>query len=548
MIRLLIDNPLLLLFLVAAVGYPLGRLRVRGGSFGVAAVLFVGLAAGSLHPDLKLPEIVYTLGLALFVYTVGLASGPAFFSALPRDGVRNNALVVGVLLLATFLAAGLGKLLGLSSGLLAGMFAGAFTNTPALAGALETIKSTAAADTVGRLLAEPVVGFSVAYPMGVIGVVLAIALVQKLWRIDYAAEAKALHVPGAASDPLLVRTIRITRGEAVADPIGDLRTRHKVDATFGRIKRGDGFLLAEPAGRFHVGDLVAVVGTRDDLDRLTVALGVEDGEDISHEQSDIDLRRIFVSNRDIAGRPLVSLKLAETYGAIVTRVRRGDDDFLPHDDLRLELGDRVRVLAPRDRMGAVSDFFGDSYRAVSEVDILTFSFGLALGLLLGLIPIPLPGGTTFKLGFAGGPLLVALVLGTVGRTGTLVWSLPYSANMTLRQIGLVLFLAGIGTRAGYGFLSTLRDGGGLGVFAAGATLTFLAALTALFVGHRLLKIPMSLLTGMVAGLFTQPAVLGYALERTENDLPNVGYASVYPVAMIAKILLVQGLLSMAGGG
>jgi putative transport protein len=157
--------------------------------------------------------------------------------------------------------------------------------------------------------------------------------------------------------------------------------------------------------------------------------------------------------------------------------------------------------------------------------------------------LPLPGGITFKLGFAGGPLIVALILGTIKRTGNLIWTLPYSANATLRQIGLVFFLAGIGTRAGYGFLSTFSKGGGVTLFVVGAAITFTATALHLWIGHRLLRIPMSILTGMIAGLFTQPAVLGYALEQTDNDLPNVGYASVYPVAMIAKILLVQAILS-----
>lgn len=210
----------------------------------------------------------------------------------------------------------------------------------------------------------------------------------------------------------------------------------------------------------------------------------------------------------------------------------------------LELGNRIRVLTRRDRMDAVSAFFGDSYRDVSEVDMLTFGLGLALGLLVGLIPIPLPGGVVIKLGLAGGPLIVAMILGTLGHTGPLVWSLPYSANTTLRQVGLILFLAGAGTRAGYAFVNTLAEGSGLAIFAAGAIITCATALLMLWIGHRLLKIPMSLLTGMLAGLQTQPAVLGFALEQTHNDLPNIGYATVYPVATIHKIIFAQVLLTL----
>uniref|UniRef100_UPI00262120C2 aspartate:alanine exchanger family transporter n=1 Tax=Geobacter sp. TaxID=46610 RepID=UPI00262120C2 len=539
MLKLLIDNPLLLLFLVAAVGYPLGRIRIRGSSLGVASVLFVGLAIGSIHPELKLPEIVYVLGLALFVYTIGLSSGPAFVASLRQEGIRNNLFVLGGIASAALLTVCAQRLLGLSGNVTAGLFAGSLTNTPALAGALETIKHVAPPALADQLLAEPVVGYSIAYPMGVMGVVLAISLAQKLWRIDYAAEGKRLKIAGAATEALRSATIRVAWPGAERQTIAALSRQEKWDVIFGRIKRGEAYLLAGPQVRLQAGDLVVAIGTASELERVAAVLGELSAEEIAHDRSEFDYRRIFVSNPRVAGRRLGELDLFERFGATITRIRRGDDDFLPHDDMVLELGDRVRVVTRRDRMTEVTSFFGDSYRAVSEVDILTFSLGLALGLLLGTVPIPLPGGVTLKLGFAGGPLIVALVLGTVGRSGNMVWSLPYSANMTLRQIGLVLFLAGIGTRAGYGFASTLAKGGGIAIFAAGAVITCVTALLALWVGHKLLKIPMSLLIGMVAGLQTQPAVLGYALEQTGNDLPNIGYASVYPVATIGKILIVQ---------
>ncbi|WP_298268086.1 aspartate:alanine exchanger family transporter [Geobacter sp.] len=544
MIKLLIDNPLLLLFLVAAVGYPLGRIRIRGSSLGVASVLFVGLAIGSIHPELKLPEIVYVLGLALFVYTIGLSSGPAFVASLRQEGVRNNLFVLGGIAIAALLTVCAQRLLGLSGSVTAGLFAGSLTNTPALAGALETIKHMAPPALADQLLAEPVVGYSIAYPMGVMGVVLAISLSQKLWRVDYAAEGKRLKIAGAATEALRSATIRVAWPGAERQTIAALARQEKWDVIFGRIKRGEAYLLAGPQVRLQAGDLVVAIGTASELERVAAVLGELSAEEIAHDRSEFDYRRIFVSNPRVAGRRLGELDLFERFGATVTRVRRGDDDFLPHDDMVLELGDRVRVVTRRDRMGEVTSYFGDSYRAVSEVDILTFSLGLALGLLLGTVPIPLPGGVTLKLGFAGGPLIVALILGTLGRSGGMVWSLPYSANMTLRQIGLVLFLAGIGTRAGYGFVSTLARGGGVAIFAAGAVITCVTALLALWVGYKLLKIPMSLLIGMVAGLQTQPAVLGYALEQTGNDLPNIGYASVYPVATIGKILIVQVLLSL----
>jgi putative transport protein len=542
-IDILVANPLLLLFLVAGIGYPLGRIRVWGSSLGVAAVLFAGLAIGSIHPDLKLPEIIYILGLALFVYTIGLSSGPSFFSSLRRDGIRNNLLVVLILAFSAFLAFMAQILFTLKPAMTVGMFAGSFTNTPALAGALETIKHIATKDNLNQLLTVPVVGYSITYPMGVIGAVLAISLAQKIWKTDYAAEARSLKIFGASKEPLQVWSILVTRHEVLGETLSSLCRGHEWRVMFGRIKRNGRILLAETDKCLEAGDVVSVVGTPDELEQAMRYIGERSDEELQHEESEFDVRRIFVSNQNVEGVKLRDLGFQEKFNALITRIRRGDEDFLPEGNMTLEPGDRVRVLARRDQMGAVTDYFGDSYRAVCEVDILTFSFGLAFGLLLGAIPLPFPGGITFKLGFAGGPLIVALILGTIKRTGKLIWNLPYSANATLRQIGLVLFLAGIGTRSGYGFISTFTKGGGITIFVVGAAITFTAAALHLWIGHRLLRIPMSLLTGMVAGLFTQPAVLGYALEQADNDLPNTGYSSVYPVAMIVKILLVQVLLS-----
>lgn len=408
MIRILIENPLLLLFAVAAIGYPLGRIKFRGSSLGVAAVLFVGLGVGALHPELKLPEIVYVLGLALFVYTIGLASGPAFVASLRQEGVRNNLLILCVLVFATMLTVAAQRFLALPATITVGLFAGSLTNTPALAGALETIKHLAPQNLMEQLLAEPVVGYSIAYPMGVMGVVLAISLVQKLWRIDYAEEAKQFKIAGVATEALRSKTIRVTWPQAGRQTVVELSRQQKWDVVFGRIKRNGEYLLTGPQIRLQPGDLLLAVGTGAELQRVAEVLGEVSEEEITADRSEFDYRRIFVSNPRVAGRRLGSLELFERFGATVTRVRRGDDDFLPHDDMVLELGDRVRVVTSRERMGEVTALFGDSYRAVSEVDILTFSLGLALGLLLGIVPIPLPGGVTLKLGFAGGPLIVAL--------------------------------------------------------------------------------------------------------------------------------------------
>jgi putative transport protein len=223
-----------------------------------------------------------------------------------------------------------------------------------------------------------------------------------------------------------------------------------------------------------------------------------------------------VSNPDIAGRPLSSLNLRDEYGAIVSHVRRGDIELLARGDTVLEWGDRIRVLAPRDEIPQLTELFGDSYAELSHVNLMTIGLGVALGLLIGLIPIPLPGGVTFRLGLAGGPLLVALVLGALRRTGPILWTMPYSANLTLRQFGLILLLATVGVRSGYAFLESFATGSGWLIFGIGFALILVTTLTAILAGYKLLHIPYSLLIGMIS---PQPAVLSFAEGQAKNPLP-----------------------------
>ena len=544
MIDLLLQNSLLLLFVVAALGYVIGRIKIRGFSLGVSAVLFVGLFFGALHPDLKLPEILYLLGLVLFVYTIGLSSARGFFAAFKRKGLRDNALVLSMLIFAAVLSAVAHLVLLLPVTVTAGLYAGSMTNTPALAAVLEQIKGFAPPAQLDQLLAEPVIGYSVTYPVGVIGLLIAIGVLQRVWKVDYRAEEQRQRDMAGVNRHLFNRTIRVTKSEACGHPIHELIRTQQWDVVFGRVKQGEELTLVHGWTKFSPGDLVTIVGAQEDLDRVAAFLGEESAEHLELDRSELDYRRIIVSNPKVAGHQLHDLNLPQQYGAVVTRVRRGDVEFLPHGDTMLELGDRIRVLTSRNNLDAVSSFFGDSYRAVSEIDILSFGVGLALGLIVGLIPIPLPGGATLRLGFAGGPLIVALILGYVERTGPIVWTLPYNANLTLRQFGLVLFLAGVGTRSGWAFVTTFSQAGGLSIFIAGAIVTCATAFITLIVGYKLLKIPMSVMTGILSGQQTQPAALGFALEQARNELPNIGYATVYPLATIAKIVLAQLLLSL----
>lgn len=542
MIQILVDNPLLTLFVIAALSYPLGRLRVGGASLGVAAVLFVGLAVGALDPAIQVPEVLWELGLVVFVYTIGLSSAPGFFASFRRKGLRDNLFVIALLVTAGATIILAARVLDLEPALAAGLFAGSLTNTPALAGLLELVRESAPTSQLETLLAVPVVGYSVAYPMGVLGMILVATLAQRRWKIDFAAEARALQELQAATQQLFSRTYRVTRPDVTGIPLRELTANHGLDMLFGRIGRGAEMLLAGGESRLALGDLVSVIGSEEQLDHVGALLGEPTDAHLEFDRTNLDFRRVFVSNPELVGHRLRDLNLPQNFGAMVTRLRRGDVDMLAHGDTQLELGDRVRVVTRRENMEAVSRFFGDSYRSLSEIDVLTFNLGLGLGILLGLLPFPLPGGATFRLGLAGGPLLVALFLGWRRRTGPLVWALPYSANLTLRQVGLVLFLAGIGTRAGFAFFSTVASREGLLLFALGSAVTVSVGLLTLWVGHRLLGIPLGVLLGMMAGLQTQPAVLGFALEQTGNDLPNIGYATVFPIATIGKILIAQLIL------
>jgi putative transport protein len=529
MLGLLEQSPLLLLFLVAGIGYPIGRLKLAGFSLGVSAVLFTGLVFGSLSVDLKLPEVVYQFGLVLFVYTIGLSSGPGFFAALRRKGLRDNLFALGILFAAGAVVALASLLFKLGSPRAAGLFAGALTNTPALAGVLESLKSIAPKDLLERILVEPVVAYSVAYPIGVIGMLLAIGLFERLWKVDQRLEASRAPELKGSFEGITHQSVVVTASNFQSQPITQIAKERGWHVVFGRYQHANTLSLVNPETRLQPGDVISLVGSPSEVSAVMNELGEPSSEALELNRSNLDFRRIVVSNPSVAGKSLNQLELPQHFGAIITRVGRGDVDLLPSRDFKLELGDRVRVVCAPDQMNAVAKALGDSYRAISEIDVMTFSVGIALGLLLGAISLPLPGGSSLKLGIAGGPLIVGLILGALGRTGSVV---------------VILFLAGVGTRSGFAFVSTFAGGGGVLLFVIGALVTCFTAFLTLWVGYKVLKISFPILTGMLAGIQTQPAVLAFANERAQNDLPNIGYSSVYPMAMIAKILIAQLLLTL----
>jgi putative transport protein len=540
MINLLKDSPLLLLFVVLAVGAPLGKIKIAGVNLGIATVLFTGLAFGALSPGIKLPAIIYEFGLVLFIYCIGISSGEQFFGNLRKKGWRESTLAFVAIIFAFVLVLIIHRFTSLPYTYLGGIFAGSLTNTPALASSLEFIKTIVPTQLIEETLAEPVVAYSVSYPMGVVGMILAILLFQKLAKTSLKTTDEV-----AAAEKITNATVDINQKDAIGKTLYELKSNHKLNVVFGRVKREGNSFLAIDSVVLKAGDQMTIVGKPAEVEQAITLLGQRSAHHLEVEHQQLDIRRVFVSNHEIIGQSLKDLELPHTMGIIITRIRRGDTDILPTANTTLQFGDRVRILTGRNEMAAASKFFGDSYIAQSHIDILTLSLGMAAGFLLGMVEVPLPGGISFKLGIAGGPLVVALLLGAVNRVGRLTFVMPYSANHTIRQLGLVLFLAGVGTRSGYAFRETLTNSqDGFLFFLLGTGVTLSVAFFFLTLGHYWLKIPFARLSGMLAGVQTQPAVLAFVNEQTKSELPNIGYSSVFPVATLSKIILIQILFTL----
>jgi len=542
MVSAFIENPILLLFVVAAIGYWVGSIKFRGSSLGVASVLFVGLLFGSLSPDLRIPDIITFLGLTMFVYTVGLSSGPSFFSLFRQRGSRDLIFVFVMMTFSAAVTVGLHYLFLFDASTTAGLFAGSTTNTPALAGLLDQIGNLNDSASAKKAMSElGVIGYSLSYPMGVLAPMIAILLMQRLFKIDYRAEEKALRKDYPVRQDIASFSVEIQKPEMVDIPLRDLKAEYDWSVLFGRVERAGRVELVNWDTRFQIGDRIAIVGDRVEGEEVADQLGAILPSRISDDHSEYMTRRFFISNPKIAGMKLTALNLSERFSAIITRVTRGDIDLLANSGTVLELGDRVRVVSRRRDAKGIVALLGDSYEQLSKIDLLSFGLGLALGLMLGMVTFTLPGGLSFKLGYAGGPIIVGLILGGLRRTGPINWSLPYSANLTLRQVGLILLLAGVGVNSGHQFVETLSEGHGGFIFLAGGIISLVTAIVTLFFGYKILKIPFSFLLGMVAN---QPAILDFALSKTENKLPNLGFTIMMPVSIITKVVYAQLLFAL----
>ncbi len=525
----LVDDTVVLVMVVVGVGAGVGSITIKGIAIGPAAALFVGLAVGAADDAVSTAEglgLLRELGLVLFTYTIGLASGPTFLASLRRGGGRALGVTVALVAGLAGMCAVAAAILSLPAADRAGLFAGSTTSTPALQAAVD-----AATD------GDPVVAYSLTYPAAIASMLTVLTLLL----------GRKLHLPPKLEPPpspeperLINWTVRVTAPES--STIGELLTRYP-GITFSRLEHDGAVTIATTEHRLHAGDAVVAVGPKPAVEQFCCDVGERSDHHLPLDRSRFDFRRIVVSDRRLAGARLGELHLPERYGVTVTRVRRGDDDLVAHDDLMLQLGDRVRVVGPSDALGKVASLVGDSERKLSEVDAMGFALGVSAGLLLGTVSVSLPGGGELALGPAGGPVVAGLVLGAVSRTGPITWQIPRASNLVLRQLGLLIFLACAGLGSGAAFADAVVTREGLELLAAGTTVAAAYAALVPLVIVLAMRSDVIQTAGTFTGIETQPAALAFANERTAGDeRVNAAYALVFPVAMIAKIVIVQFLV------
>lgn len=522
MAELLTSNHLLTLFLVVGLGAMIGAIRLGPIRLGAAGVLFVGLAVSAAAPGVGQGlEIVQQVGLAFFVYSVGISAGSGFFYSVRQQSgfLTWSALIC---LFGAFLAIYGGHALGLSKSLTVGLYTGALTAAPALDAATRLTGSSEAA-----------VGYALAYPIGVLaGLLIVTLVVTRHWPGQN-------DTPSLAGASLEALTVRVENPV----PMRELSEWADQNIRMSYLRRDGKMRVVIPGEELLLRDEVTIVGSADFVRSAAATLGQVVTEHLADDRSDVAFERILVSNPALSGRSIAELNMMVRFGAVITRVRRGDLDLLAKDDLRLQLGDHIAVAVPIKELETVQSWFGDSEKRVAEVDAMAIGIGMVLGMALGAVSLPLPGGGTFQLGSAAGPLLVGLFLGALRRTGPLVWTLPASASMTIRQVGIMLFLAALGLVAGPDLARFLASDSGVRAVALSTVLVVVCLSLQTLVGH-LSGLSPARTAGAVAGFLGQPAVLQAAEARLADERIESAYATLFAFTIIVKIFLVPLFVSL----
>jgi putative transport protein len=455
-----------------------------------------------------------------------LASGPTFVAGLRRGGVAALGVTAALVIALAGMCSAVAEVFGLTPADRAGLFAGSATNTPALQAATEAV-------TTG----DPVVAYSLAYPAAVISMLVVITLLLGR-HLPLPAKLEP-PPPPARAEHIVNWTVLVTTDSQPM--LGELRHTYPGIA-FSRVEHDGIVSVATADQRVSPGDRLVVIGPEPAVADCCQRLGERSDRHLALDRSTLDFRRVVVSNRRLSGQRLGDLDLTSQFGVVATRIRRGDDDVVADDHSVLELGDRVRVVGPTEQLGAVARLLGDSERRIAEVDAFGFALGIAAGLLLGTLAVPLPGGDV-ELGAGGGPLLVGLGLGVVSRTGPITWQIPHAANLVLRQLGILIFLACAGLASGATFADAIVTRRGLDLAIAGVLVAAVFAGLVPLAAQLLLRRDVIAAAGILAGTETQPAALSSASQRTNGDeRVTAAYALVFPAAMITKVIVVQFLV------
>ena len=544
-----IAHIVLLYSLVISIGVLLGRIRIFGVSLGVTFILFVGIFMGhfGFSGNLQIINFVQDFGLILFVYCIGLQVGPSFFSSFKKGGVSMNLMAAGAILLNIAVMAVLWLLLFEKEDLpmMVGVLCGAVTNTPGLGAANEALGQLGYS---GPQIAN---GYACAYPLAVVGIIGATILIKYLCRVNLAAEKDALAREETADRHEKPHRMYVeVKNPALEDiTLKSLREMANRDFVCSRILHDGNESLPNRDTVLHQGDHLLIVCASDEADAIVTFIGsqVKADKEFDPGHSPLVSKRILVTEEDVNGKTLSQLSLSGKFGVNATRIYRAGVELLARPDQRLQVGDRIRVVGPSDAVDRLAARLGNSHNQLDHPNILTIFVGIFIGILFGSLPIAIPGmPTPVKLGLAGGPLIISILISRFGYRMKLVTYTTVSANLMLREIGLTLFLASVGIKAGGNFISTVVEGDGLLYVLCGFLITVIPILCIGPVARYRYKMNYFTLMGMIAGTYTDPPALAYANQTAGNDAPALGYTTVYPLAMFLRIITAQVLILILG--
>lgn len=531
---------LLVLSIAAALGLGLGQVQVAGVKLGVGGVLFAGIALGhlGLTMDPTMMSFAREFGLVLFVYAIGVSVGPGFFQAFKKDGMALNLMAGSVVVLGTAVAAALHLFADLPLPVALGVLAGAVTNTPSLAAGQE-VMGQLGAEGAGAMLGQ---AYAVAYPFGIVGILLTMLGLRFAFGIDPKAASAAFEAAREAAHPTVMTiNLEIANPAVFGCRVRDLDELREIGVVLSRVLHDGSQHIVHADDVLAQGDVVLAVGPKARLGRLTRLLGPVSSVDLkTMESHDVAWERMVVTRSEVLGKSLGDLDFRGTHGMVVSRVNRAGHDLVPGAHLRLQFADALTVVGEPSGMAAMSKILGNRAKALQETQMVPIFVGIALGMVLGSVPIVLPGlPSAVKLGLAGGPLLVAILLSRLGHFGPVVWFMTPAANHVMRDLGITLFLAAVGVKAGAGFIDTLVHGPGLTWMMWGMAVTLVPLVIVALVGHLWLKTNYLTLCGLLAGSMTDPPALAFAQGLASSEAAILSYATVYPLVMVLRIIAPQ---------